>query len=156
MAFPFERLVKFSAAKEEKSRLWNKARSMFSNAFFKAGTDISAYCNSIGFDQGADALDKTAFGDSTKINAPGLKTWGFNVQGHADFADDLVDELLAAAVGTSVAIEFKPVNAAVSASNPLYNGTGVITGYNVSGSVEGIPQFTLNVEAGSALTRSVS
>lgn len=132
------------------------AVTAFTNAYFYAGVDISTYCKSVAFDQGADALDSTTFGQTTKINLPGLKSWSFNVQGNADFADDLIDEILAAALGTSLTIKFKPANAAISTGNPEYTGTGVVTGYNISGSVDGLPQFTLTIAAGGELTRDVT
>lgn len=133
------------------------AVTVFSNAYLALGaTDISAYLNSVSLDTGADALDNTNFAATTKTNVAGLKTWGISAQGHADFADNLIDEILYGLVGTAVVVHFKPVAAAISTANPDYTGTGIVTGYNITGQVDGVPQFTLTIASGGALDRDVT
>lgn len=133
------------------------AVTLFSNPYVYIGSsEISTYCNSAQLDFGADALEVTAFGATTKTNVAGLKQWSMTIQGHVDWTDNLIDEILAALVGTSTTIKLRAAQGTITASNPEYTGTCIVTGYNITGGVSGTPGFTLSVVSGGALTRSVT
>jgi predicted secreted protein len=96
------------------------------------GTDLSAWVRSVSLTLDKDAIDDTNMGDSTHINLAGLKNWSISITFSQDFASSAVDDTLwtiyNAAAGTA-AIIVVPTSGAVSATNPSYTGTGLLTSY---------------------------
>lgn len=55
--------------------------------------DLTRFTNTVGVDNGVDALDSTCFGQSTKSNKAGLYTAGLNIEGYTSFAGIDTDAL---------------------------------------------------------------
>lgn len=120
------------------------------------GNDISAYVQGITLNYEAEAIKETRMGNTTEVNKGGVKKWGGTIQFKQDYDDNLVDEIVFGLIGTTGAFSALPVNAAVSANNPNYNGTCLFTGYApISGQHGELAKSALAFVSASDLTRSV-
>ena len=69
--------------------------------FFLDGFDLQASMNALGIDYSADIQDQTVFGNTTHVNAGGLKTVTMNHEGLWEGGDNAVDDVLFARVGVN-------------------------------------------------------
>jgi hypothetical protein len=121
------------------------------------GSDISAYVLGITLNFEAEAVKETRMGNTTEVNKGGVKKWGGTIQFKQDYADNLVDEIVFALIGTTGAFSGIPVNDTVSANNPNYNGTCLFTGYApISGQHGELAKSALSFVSAGDLTRSTS
>lgn len=121
------------------------------------GTDISHYVQQVSINYQADSVETTAMGDDTHVFTGGLKTWDMSIDLKQDFADNGLDEILFDMVGQEQTIDVRPENAAISASNPSYNGTGLLTSYPpIGNSVGELSKTSISLAAASRLQRSTS
>lgn len=105
------------------------------------------------------ALDATAFGDGWTVQHGGLRSGTLTIQVLDDFADDNIDEILWTAYNTSsgiVAFEVRPLNEAVSASNPSYTGNVLVQQYTIGGDLNTMAAKSLTFPISGAVTRSTS
>ena len=101
------------------------------------GNDISSDVNRAVWEYGAESLDETAFGDTTRIMLGGIKTWSITLEGHNDYAAAGPGAVFFTAVGTTMAITTKQSTAGTAVTNPLYSGTGLLTEYSPAQMVQG-------------------
>lgn len=121
------------------------------------GTDVSTYVRSVTLPYGAEMLDDTTMGDTTRINKGGLKTWQLDIEFQQDFADNLIDEILFPLVGTSFTVVVRPTTSAVGVSNPNYTGTGVMESYQPFGqSVGDLTTSTVTIQSAGTLSRATA
>lgn len=121
------------------------------------GTDISAYVRSVSLPYGAEMLDDTTMGDTTRINKGGLKTWSIDIELQQVFTDNLIDEILFPLVGTTFTVIVRPTSSAVGVSNPNYTGTGVLENYQPFGqSVGELATSTITIQSAGALSRATA
>ena len=125
------------------------------------GNDISSSVSSVTINYGVDTQDGTAMGDTTKGMLPSLKTYSLELELFNDYTDNAIDELLFAMIGDAAGTTWavKPKNTTVSANNPLYSGTGVVTGSQpVTGGVGDVAKTKVSLVpfAGTAMTRAVA
>lgn len=114
------------------------AKIAFTNASLTVnGVDLSDHVQSVNLNYSAEELDSTAMGDDTRINLGGLKNWSFDVTFYQDYAASKVDATLFGIVGTQVVVILIPVNATVTATNPSYTGTALVSSYNPLGNSVG-------------------
>ena len=109
------------------------------NAFVKINTvDLSDHVRSVTIAYGAEILDKTAMGDSSRTRIAGLKDWSCDIEFNQDFAAAKVDATLFSLVGsTDFAIKIKAVNSAPSATNPQFAGRVLLESYPPLGNAVG-------------------
>lgn len=121
------------------------------------GTDISAYVRSVSLPYGAEMLDDTRMGNTTRINKGGLKTWSIDIELQQDFTDNLIDEILFPLVGTTFTVIVRPTSSAVGVSNPNYTGTGVLESYAPFGqSVGELATSTITIQSAGTLSRATA
>lgn len=121
------------------------------------GTDVSTYVRSVSLPYGAEMLDDTTMGDTTRINKGGLKTWQLDIEFQQDFADNLIDEILFPLVGTAFTVIVRPTTSAVGLSNPNYTGSGVMESYQPFGqSVGELGTSTITIQSAGTLSRATS
>lgn len=122
------------------------------------GVDISTYVRSVSLPYGAEMLDDTTMGDTTRINKGGLKTWSIDIELQQDFADNLIDEILFPLVGTTFTVIVRPVaSSVVGVSNPNYTGTGILESYQPLGqSVGELTTSTITIQSAGALSRATA
>lgn len=99
--------------------------------------DLSDHVKQVTLNYKAEQQDDTAMGDSGRSRLPGLLDWDADVQFFQDYAAGKVDATLFPLVGAAAfAVKIKAVNAAISATNPEYQGNAVLESYSpVSGAV---------------------
>lgn len=89
--------------------------------------DLSDWCTSVELPIEYDALDDTAFGDTARSRLAGLQDSTIKVEFNQDFAGSAPDATIMAVDGTVVAIKVRPTSAAISATNPEYVGSYLIS-----------------------------
>lgn len=101
------------------------------------GTDYSDWIVQVSLPITVADLPTTAFGDTWDTRIGGLKAASVTIDFHQDFVDNGIDEVVFAALGTSVAIAIKPTSAAISAGNPEYQFNVLITSWSPVNSAVG-------------------
>ena len=118
-------------------------RLVLNNAYVLfAGNDISEFVTQIELTTSVDIIDTTRIGAQSRTRQAGVFDNSVTFQFNQDYADNALEELVNGTsmgnttVGTTVAMQIRPVNAAVSASNPKYTFNAVITEWqSVSGEI---------------------
>jgi hypothetical protein len=77
-----------------------------------------------------DELDDTAMGDTGRSRLAGLEDGSLSADWNQDFAASATDATIAAARGTVVACKARPTSAAISATNPEYVGSYLVSKYS--------------------------
>jgi hypothetical protein len=93
------------------------------------GDDFSDSIAAVTFEISAAEQEVTAFGDTFVQRIGGLKDASVSLDFHQDFGASSVDATLEPLIGETVAIVVKPTGEAVSATNPSYTGTFLVTEY---------------------------
>jgi hypothetical protein len=89
------------------------------------GTDLSDQCTAATFTINYDALESTAFGDSSRKFTSGLGNHSVTLTFYASFASSETWATLSALVGSTTTVIVKPdANAVDSATNPGLTLTG--------------------------------
>ena len=125
-----------------------------------ATVDLTAWTKSVTVKLDKAAVDDTNMGDTTNINLGGLKNWSVSItcsQDHAAAGPDAVMwAIYNGATGTE-SIVIKPTSAAVSATNPTFTGTGLLTSYPaISGSVGAKSEVTYEFVPAGNLVRATA
>lgn len=106
--------------------------------FFANSVDLTAFTQSVTLNYSAELQDASVMGVDTRINLAGLKDWSVDVTFTQDFAAAAVDATLFSLVGAAAfPITIKPTSAAISATNPEFQGTAVLGTYNPFGGTVG-------------------
>jgi len=121
--------------------------------------DLSAYLKNVTLNYEADELETTSTGSAgNKSYIAGLKSWSVDATVNQDFAASKVDATLFPLIGAAAfAIILKPTSADVSATNPSFTGSCILTKYPpLSGAVGEVSTVSFNMRGTGALTRNVS
>jgi len=122
------------------------ARLVLTNAYVTfASTDLSSFIASLSLNTSYDIIETTSFGNIAKTRVAGLQDNSVSFEFHQDYASGSVESTIYPLLGTAVACEVRPVNAAVSASNPRYNFSVLISEWQ-----------SLSAAVGSLTTASVT
>lgn len=121
-------------------------------------SDVSSQMKSCRLALDAAQLDATAMGDGWVDNAAGLKSGTLTIDLLDDFADNSIDEIIWALflAGTNAAFAVKPEVAAISTSNPEYQGFICPTQWSMGGGVGELAQKSLTYPISGAVTRDVT
>ena len=102
--------------------------------------DLSDHMTSASLEQNFDDVETTAFGDAVRTRIAGLG-----------------DATLNGLVGSTTAFVFKATGASVSATNPSYAGTVVVTAYTpMSAEVGTLSTLSVSWPVTGAITRATS
>lgn len=93
------------------------------------GADFSESIAAVTFEISAAEQEVTAFGDTFVQRIGGLKDASVSLDFHQDFGASAVDATLHPLLGSTVEIVVTPTSGAVSATNPSYTGTFLVTEY---------------------------
>lgn len=106
----------------------------------------------------ADAPDSTAMGASYHgRKGGGLKDWSADIEFNQDFGASLVDATLFPLLAVSTSVKIRPTTGVISATNPEYQGNGVLTDYSpVTGKVGDMGIATANFDGDGTLTRATT
>ena len=106
-----------------------------------------------------DEKDQTTLADDTMKSYPGLKKWRVKGKFLQSFAAAEVDATLFPLVGseTASAVALRVTNAAISATNPEFQGSGYLVKYPpMSGGVGDIHEADFEIAAATDLVRDVT
>jgi len=109
------------------------ARIVLTDAYVSINsTDLSDHIASVEIAQSFDSVETTAFGDSGRTRTGGLEDSSITLSFHQDFAAASVDATIAPLVGGTTTFEVRAVGTAtaVSATNPKWTGTVLVTEWN--------------------------
>lgn len=119
--------------------------------------DLSDHVASLTIEGTAEELDDTAMGDDWRSMIGGLKAFTLTVTFHQDFAASSVDDTIWPLLGTATAIVAKPTSAAVSATNPSYSGSVLVSTFTpLAGNVGDLAQTSVTWSGTTALTRATA
>lgn len=76
-----------------------------------------------------DEQETTAFGNTYRTRIAGLRDASLTLDFHQDFGAGAIDATLFPLIGSAVAWTIKPTSGTVSATNPAYSGTAIVTQY---------------------------
>jgi hypothetical protein len=94
------------------------------------GTDFSSSLNSVELAEEADNLETTAFGSTWRTRIGGLKQASLTLNFMQDFAAGSVDATLNPLLGSIATVIIKPTSGTVTATNPTYTMTALVTQYS--------------------------
>ena len=84
---------------------------------------------SVTLDITSDEVETTAFGSTYRTRIGGLKDASVSLDFHQDFGAGSVDALLFPLMGSTVAVKIAPTSGLVTATNPEYRFTALVTQY---------------------------
>jgi hypothetical protein len=139
-------------------------RLVLNNAYVLfASNDISEFVTQIELKTSVDTIDTTQIGAQSRTRQAGVFDNSVTFQFNQDYADNALEELVNGTsianttVGTAVAMQIRPVNAAVSASNPKYTFNAVITEWqSVSGELGGLSTVQVSWPISGNITKSIT
>ena len=90
---------------------------------------ISDDIASVTLDITTDEIETTAFGQTYRTRIGGLRDASVSLDFHQDFGAGSVDSLLFPLMGSTVAVKIAPTSGTVTATNPEYRFTALVTQY---------------------------
>ena len=119
--------------------------------------DLSDHITSASLEISYDDVETTAFGDAVRTRIGGLGDATLNLTFNQAYASSEVDATLNALVGTSTAFVLKPTSGSVSATNPTYAGSVIVTSYTpISAEVGTLATLSVSWPVTGAITRATS
>lgn len=122
-----------------------------SEGTIKIGSVVIGELRSYTLEQTADTIEDSSMGDTSRSYKIGLK--GFSGSASLFFDEADAGQILLA-VGTEIAIKVFPEGA--STGDKFYEGTAVVTGYNVSASFDGMVEAETTFTGTGALSLSTA
>lgn len=93
------------------------------------GTDFSTSLASVELNLESDDVETTAFGSNFRTRVGGLRTGTISLNFHQDFAAASVDAVLSPLLSTIATVVVIPNGSTVTATNPSYTVTCLVTQY---------------------------
>jgi len=94
------------------------------------GDDFTTSLASVSLSLTAEEQETTAFGSNFRSRISGLRDAEISLDFHQDFSASSVDATLFPLLGQEVEVVVKPTSDAVSATNPGFTGTFLVTEYS--------------------------
>jgi hypothetical protein len=134
------------------------ARLVLNNALVTfASTDLSDHIASVTLNTAYDIVETTSFGDTAKKRIAGLADNSVSFEFHQDYASGSVEATIYPLLGTAVTCEVRPVNTTVSATNPKYNFSVLISEWTpLNGSVGSLATASVTWPISGAITKSTT
>lgn len=135
------------------------ATPIHSQRYAELFNSVSICSSTASLDVTQDTADVTTSCDAAKVFLAGKYGWTASSAGPADFADNLGDETLFAAVtaATSYTWSIEPDGpSAQSATNPKYNGSAFVSSYGLSFDQGAAVTYSAAYQGTGALTRTVA
>jgi hypothetical protein len=121
------------------------------------GTDFSTSLNSVELALEADDLETTAFGQGFRTRIGGLKQASLTLNFMQDFAAGSVDAILSPLLATLATVVIKPTSGTVTATNPSYTMTALVTQYSpFASSVGDIASLSVTFPVSGTVTRATA
>lgn len=94
------------------------------------GDDFTESLASCTLEISVDEQETTSFSSDYRTRIGGLKDASLTLDFHQDFGAGGVDETLFPLLGTEVAFKITPTSGNISATNPAYEGSALVTSYS--------------------------
>jgi hypothetical protein len=118
---------------------------------------LSDHVTSATLTNSAEDVDVSAFGDTARSFVSGLTSGQLNITWQQDYAASEVDVTIQGLIGTVVTFALTPTAASVSATNPKYEGSVLVTDYTpISAEIGSLSTFSTSWPVSGAITRTVS
>ncbi len=119
-------------------------------------TTISDHCSTVSLNREVEAVTITAMNDTVQNLIGGVEVSSVSLELFNDFAAASVNSLFEDAIGTKLNIKLIPVTGTVTATNPSYTMSCLITSWTpISGSTDGAATVSVSYPV-TALTKSTS
>lgn len=121
--------------------------------------DISAFCEEVSLSRDIETAEVTTFGDDAKEYITGLSDATISLSGKFDSGTaSAIDPVLTGILGSASTVSwaYRVNSASTSATNPEYQGEGILTSYEVSGTVGDAVTFSAEIQCTGAITRATS
>lgn len=119
--------------------------------------NLSDSIASVTLDITADEIETTAFGSTYRTRIGGLKDGSVSLDFHQDFGAGSVDALLFPLMGSTVAVKIAPTSGTVTATNPEYRFTALVTQYQpFAGSVGDLATLSVTWPTASEIVRGTA
>lgn len=120
-------------------------------------TVISDDVASVTLDITADEVETTAFGSTYRTRIGGLKDASVSLDFHQDFGAGAVDALLYPLLGSTVAVKIAPTSGTITATNPEYQFTALVTQYQpFAGAVGDLATLSVTWPVSGEVTRATA
>ena len=121
------------------------------------GGTVSSSLASVELPIEIDEQETTAFGSEWRTRIAGLKSGSITLEFHQDFAAGALDSILWPLLGTNATVTVVPTSGTVTASNPSYSGTFLVTQYTPYASTVGdLATVSVSWPLTGALTRATA
>ena len=119
--------------------------------------DLSDHIASVTINQKFDELDTTAFGSTGKTRIAGLEDSSIAIEFLQDYAASSVEATLNSLIGTTTTVVIQSKTGAVSATNPKWTGTCLVTELQpVAGAAGELAKQSVTWPVSGSLTRATS
>lgn len=119
------------------------------------GTDFSSSLAAVTLDITVEEQDTTAFGATARTRIGGLQDASISLDFHQDFGASSIDATLFPLLGTAVAVTITPTSSAVSATNPTYSCSALVTQYQpFASNVGDLATLSVSWPVSGAVTRA--
>jgi hypothetical protein len=133
------------------------ARTVLTNAYISiAGVDFSDYIASIEFNDEAEEIETTAFGQTGRTRVGGLRDQSVALDFHQNFDPAELDATISPLVGSTAAIIIGPKGSAVGTANPHYTGNVLVTEWGWGGGVGELATKSVTWPVDGVLTRGTA
>jgi hypothetical protein len=124
------------------------------------GVNLSDHIASITLNESADVVETTAFSNTAKTRVAGLRDNSVTLEFHQDFASSSVEATIngsTSLVGTVTAIVVQPTSGSVSATNPSYSFSALVSEWtSLNGSVGELSTASVTWPISGAITKATS
>lgn len=122
------------------------------------GNDLSDYCNKAEFSAEVDEKVITTFGSNGwEELLGGIKKGSLALEFKQDFAASALDSIMWALLGSVVTFTIKPTDSATGTSNPEYQGSVLIKGWNpIQGGVGDEASVSVTFPTSGAVVRATA
>lgn len=120
-------------------------------------TVLSSSIASVTLDITTDEVETTAFGSTYRTRIGGLKDASVSLDFHQDFGAGSVDALLFPLMGSTVAVKIAPTSGTITATNPEYQFTALVTQYQpFAGAVGDLATLSVTWPVSGEITRATA
>jgi hypothetical protein len=118
---------------------------------------LSSSIASVTLDMTQDEIDTTSFGSSFRTRIGGLRDGSVSLDFHQDFGAGAVDSLLYPLMGTLVDVKIAPTSGTVTATNPEYRFSALVTQYQpFAGAVGDLATLSVTWPVSGTVTRATA
>jgi hypothetical protein len=120
-------------------------------------TDISSYVTSVTLGTTLDVVETTAFGNTDRTRVAGLADNSVALEFNQDYATSALEATIYPTIGTAVSMTVKPVAGTVTASNPAYSFSALVSEWTpLNGAVGELATASVTWPISGVITKTTS